>query len=137
MRHKYQVKLTKLGWQQNLGVVAIALAAMGLSISSAQAIPTPNSFQLAQVGVRSQINAPTPLNITPPPGTHIPLPESNDDYGSYYEEQPGFIYYRDSRDYRRHESHYDDYDYDHEYHTHRHRRNKGGSIIIINLPSNY
>ncbi|MGL4879921.1 MAG: hypothetical protein ACRC8K_02515, partial [Waterburya sp.] len=136
---KYQIKLTKLNWQHKLGVVAITLGFMGI-IDSAQAIPTQNTFQLAQVGVRSQINAPTSLNITPPPGSHIPLPESNyDGYGSYDHEQPDssedYIYYKDSRGYRRHESNYDDDYYHHEYQTHRHHNQKSGNIIIINLPS--
>jgi hypothetical protein len=64
MGQKYQVKLTKLNWHKNLGAVAIGLGMMGIIESSAQAIPAQNAFQLAQVGVRSQINAPTPLNIT-------------------------------------------------------------------------
>ncbi|MGL4879550.1 MAG: hypothetical protein ACRC8K_00615, partial [Waterburya sp.] len=70
MGQKYQIKLTKLNWQQHLGAVVIGLGFMGI-IDSAQAIPTQKTFQLAQVGVRSQINAPTSLNITPPPGSHI------------------------------------------------------------------
>jgi hypothetical protein len=160
MEQKYQVKLTKLNWQQNLGVVAItrkvrfvigyaigyatplaiALGIMGTIKSSAQAIPTQKTFQLAQVGVRSEINAPASLNITPPPGTHIPLPESNyNGYDSYYHEQSDssgdYIHYKDSRGYRRHESNYDDDNYHHEHYTHRHHNQKSGNIIIINLPS--
>ncbi len=137
MRQKYQIKLTKPNWQQHVGAVVIAL---GIMESSAQAIPTQNTFQLAQVGVRSQINAPTSLNITPPPGSHIPLPESNyDGYDSYYHQQPDssgdYVYYKNSRGYRRHESNYDDDYYHHEHYTHRHHNQKSGNIIIINLPS--
>jgi hypothetical protein len=144
MGQKYQVKLTKLNWQQNLDAVAITrrvrfaigyvipLAFMGMIESSAQAIPTQKTFQLAQVGVRSEINAPASLNITPPPRTHIPLPESNYDEQDLLEDS---IYYRDSDYYQRYESNDDDYYYHHEHHTHRHKEKKGGSIIIINLPS--
>ena len=113
------------GWRAT--AIAIPLVIFSLTQSSAKAIPAPNqsSFRLAQVGVGSRINRPTPLNLRP--RTHIPLPTVRDrGYGSYYRHPK----YRDR--------HYDEYRYGHDhYHTHRrrHRRRKGPVIIID--PANY
>lgn len=113
---------TKFHWL--LGVVAISLGAMGI-VEPAIATPDQNQdFKLAQVGVRSRINGPTPLNISPPSGTHIPLPSSNYHRRSYYG-------YPRQRDYVKYRS-YDRYGHDH-YHTHR-RRDRDVNIII-NLPT--
>ncbi|HEY9772090.1 MAG TPA: hypothetical protein V6C71_26900 [Coleofasciculaceae cyanobacterium] len=114
----------KFNWRSLLGALAISLGAFSIIESSAaQATPEliQGSFELAQVGVRSQIDGPTPLNLRP--RTHIPLPESRYDRRGYYGD----------REYRDHE-----YKYGHDhYHPHprgdRHRR---GTVIIIN-PSNY
>ena len=108
--------------------IAIPLAIFSLTQSSAKAIPAPNqsesSFRLAQVGVGSRINRPTPLNLRP--RTHIPLPTVNGRYEGYYR----YSEYRD-----RHRNGYR-YGHDH-YHTHRRRnRRRKGTVIIIN-PSNY
>ena len=107
------------------GSIAILLAIFSVTQSPAKAIPAPNQsdFKLGQVGVRSQIDRPTPLNLRP--RTHIPLPTVND-RGSYYR----YPKYRDR--------HYDGYGYGHDhYHTHRRRnRHRKGTVIIIN-PSNY
>ncbi|BAZ43425.1 hypothetical protein NIES4102_04250 [Chondrocystis sp. NIES-4102] len=111
MGQKYQTILTKLNCAIVMGV--------GTFISL-------DSSALAQVGVRSRINAPTSINITPPPGSHIPLPDNYD-------------YYRGSSDRYGDSSRYYDpwYDDDHyyEHRTYRHRRNQPGNIIIINLPN--
>ena len=105
--------------------IAISLAIFSVCQSPAKAIPAPNqsSFRLAQVGVGSRINRPTPLNLRP--RTHIPLPTVNGRSGGYYR-------YPD-RDRHRNGS---GYGHDH-YHTHprRHRHPKG-TVIIIN-PANY
>ena len=81
----------KFGWQSALGAIAISLSTFGIRSSPVQAAPKPikDSFKLAQVGVRSRINPPTPLNLRP--RTHIPLPthSRSQDYYGY----PG---YRDS-----------------------------------------
>ena len=52
-------------WQTAWGTIAIVL---GIGITGSPAIAFPqqtDSFKLAQVGVGSRINAPTPLNIRP------------------------------------------------------------------------
>ena len=123
----------KFYWQQALGAMAIALGAMSIIKTPAVANPyNQDSFKIAQVGVRSQINAPTPLNITPPPGTHIPLPESNYHNRDYYGDPRGssrdyipYEGYRRENDYRR------DYGY-HRRDTYERNRSRGGTVIIIN-----
>jgi hypothetical protein len=105
-----------------IGTLAIFLGMFGALESPAWAIPVKNqnSFELAQVGVRSRLDGPTPLNLRP--RTDIPLPRS-----SYYG-------YPRSRNYHR-----DEYKYGHEhYHTHHRRRDshRRGPVIIIN-PNNY
>ena len=105
-----------------IGTLAIFIGMFGAVKSPDQAIPvkTQNSFELAQVGVRSRIDGPTPLNLRP--RTHIPLPR-----GSYY----GYPRYSNY--------HRDGYKYGHEhYHTHHRRRDRHrrGPVIIIN-PNNY
>ncbi len=130
----------KFYWQQALGAMAIALGAMGIVESSAVANPHnfQGSFEIAQVGVRSQIDAPTPLNITPPPGTHIPLPQSNYNNRDYYRDRGGssrdYIRYEDYRSDRTRESDYRgrDYNYHHDYDSYERNHNRGGTTIIIN-----
>ena len=109
--------------------IAISLGIFSIAQSPARAIPASNqsSFKIAQVGVRSRINRPTPLNLRP--RTHIPLPTVNDRSGSYYR----YPKYRDR--------HYDRYRYGHDhYHPHRRRdryRNRSGTVIIINPANSY
>ncbi|WP_319419940.1 hypothetical protein [Pleurocapsa sp. FMAR1] len=130
----------KFYWQQALGAMAIALGAMSIAESPAVANPHDfrGSFEIAQVGVRSQINAPTPLNITPPPGTHIPLPQSNYNNRDYYGAQRGssrdYIRYEDYRNDRRRENDYRgrNYNYHRDYDTYERNHNRGGTVIIIN-----
>ena len=117
-----------ISWRSILGTLAISLGIFSVTKSPARAIPAPSQsgLKLAQVGVGSRINGPTPLNIRP--RTHIPLPAvRNSRYSSYYE----YPEYRDRR--------YDRYEYGHDhYRTHRRRkpRHQRGPVIIIN-PSNY
>ncbi len=128
----------KLYWQQALGAMAIALGAMSIAESPAVANPyNQDSFEIAQVGVRSQINAPTPLNITPPPGTHIPLPESNYNNQDYYRDSRGssqdYIPYGGYRsDYRRENDYRRNYGYHRDRDTYERNRSRGGTVIIIN-----
>ena len=111
-----------------LSPVMMGVAAMIGIESPAIALPDVDSAShnsyIAQVGVRSRVIPPTPLNITPRPGTHIPLPASNYHNRSYD---------RYHHHYRGH-SHYGDF----ERHHYRHRRHsrKRGTVIIIN-PSRY
>ena len=114
-------KQHQFSWQTAWGTIAIVL---GIGITGSPAIAFPqqaDSFKLAQVGVGSRINAPTPLNIRP--RTHIPLPRSR--YNRY-----GYPKYRD---YYRSDRYRYDRDCDRHY---DHRRNRGGTVIIIN-PSNH
>lgn len=114
-------------WRSILGILAISLGIFSVTESPARAIPTKSqNFKLAQVGVGSRINRPTPLNLRP--RTHIPLPTVRDSRSDRY--------YRSRENRHRH---YDGYEYGHDhYHTHRRRkpRRQGGPVIIIN-PSNY
>lgn len=100
MNRKYQAKLN---WHHALG----ALTIMGIGLINAPA--------LAQVGIRSRIESPTPLNIKP--RTHIPSPADryNDPRYNYPRYNPGY----------RHRGKY----YPH--HRRTHKRN-GGTVIIIN-----
>ncbi len=127
----------KFYWQQALGAMAIAMGAMSIVKTPAVANPYNNSqdsFEIAQVGVRSQINAPTPLNITPPPGTHIPLPESNYGNRDYYRDSRGssrdYIPYEDYR--REHDYRERDYGYHRDHDTYERNRSRNGTVIIIN-----
>ena len=105
------------------GTIAIFLGILGITESPAIAFldRAEDSFKLAQVGVGSRINAPTPLNLRP--RTHIPLPPSR---YNHYE-------YSNYRDYHRP----DRYRYGHEryrdrHHSHRRERKSGETVIIIN-----
>jgi len=123
----------KFNWQSALSAMptasfAIALAVGVCAISDpAQSMPeAEDSWQVAQVGVRSRINSPTPLNLRPQ--THIPLP-TNSRSSDYYRHSG----YRG--DYYRH----DEYGYGHHHHHHHghHRgdRRNRGPVIIINPAS--
>lgn len=106
--------------------IAISLGIFSIAQTPARAIPASerSSLKLAQVGVRSRINRPTPLNLRP--RTHIPLPTVRDrHYDGYYR-------------YPNRDRYYNGYEYGHDhYHTHRHRhRHRRGPVIIIN-PSSY
>lgn len=126
MSRQYQ----KLNWRSTLGAIAISVSALSIGSFSVQAAPkfTKASMELAQVGVRSRINAPTPLNLRP--RTHIPLPTS-----SRSRDYPGYSGYRG---YRRPGYHHDDYGYGHDHHhDHHHTHHRGnhgrkGAVIIIN-----
>ena len=113
-----------LDWR-SLGI-AISLGIFSLAQTPARAFPaaSQSSFELAQVGVGSRIDRPTPLNLRP--RTHIPLPTVNGRSGSYYR-------------YSDRDRYYDRYQYGHEhYHTHRRRnRHRKGPVIIINPANSY
>ena len=120
MDKKYQ---SKLNCRSALVALAIGLGAIGILDTPVIAAPTQESFKLAQVGVRSRITPPTPLNLRP--RTHIPSPADryrryNRGYGRYGRDKP---YYRDR------------YTHTHP-RTHKKRRSRRGTVIIIN-PSNY
>lgn len=113
-------------WRSSLGSLIISLGLLSVTKSPVKAIPpqTQSSFELAQVGVRSRIDRPTPLNLRP--RTHIPLPTVRGSrYGSY------------SR-YPNRDRYYDGYGHSHDRdRTHpRRSRHRRGPVIIIN-PSNY
>lgn len=104
------------------GTIAIFLGILGITESPAIAFPdrAEDSYELAQVGVGSRINAPTPLNLRP--RTHIPLPPSR--YNHYEYPQ-----YRDV--YRSPRYRYDRDRYRDRHYTHR-RDRTGVTVIIIN-----
>lgn len=101
--------------------IAIFLGILGITESPAIAFSdrAKDSFELAQVGVGSRINPPTPLNLRP--RTHIPLPPSR--YNHY--EYPGY-----RNDYQRDRYGYGHYRYRDRHHSHR--RDRRGTVIIIN-----
>ncbi len=113
----------KYHWLKTLSPFVLGLGA--ILVMDLPAIAFPQSFEIAQV--RSRAIAPTPLNITPPPGTHISLPQTNPNY--YYHNR----YRRRSNRYYR--------DCDRDYYNRRSRRSrrrsrKGGITVILdnNLP---
>ncbi len=109
-------------WLKTLSPLAIGLGAVLAMDSSA--IASPQTFEIAQV--RSRAIAPTPLNISPPPGTHISLPQSNSNYYYY------------NRDRHRSYRHYKNCDRDYHHHcSPRRRRRKKETVIIINSPSHH
>lgn len=111
----------KFTWQTALGALAISWGILGAIEVPASAAPRKAPSRIAQVGVRSQISSPTPLNLRP--RTHIPLPtnsRSRDYYG--YPRSRGYYGHGKYRHYR--DRHYPP------------RPSRGGTVIIIN-PSNY
>ena len=121
----------KLNWQSALGAIAITAGVLGIGESPAQSMPiAEDSWQVAQVGVRSRINSPTPLNLRPQ--THIPLP-TNSRSSDYY--QPS----RYRGGYSRHDEYGYGHHHDHHHHRghHRRRRNRGPVIIINPATSSY
>ncbi len=124
----------KLNWRSALGALVIFLGAFSISESPADAAPyqVEDTFKLAQVGIRSRVKAPRPLNLRP--RRHFPLPtRSSSRRSDYY----GRSRYRGAVRGRGRYRGYDcDRRYDHDHHTHRRRnRRRRDSVIIIN-PSN-
>ena len=120
MNGQYKIEFN---WQSALSAVALAVGVLAIAKSPAQSMPIAESLQIAQVGVRSRINSPTPLNLRP--RTHIPS-RADSHRSNYYRYD----------DYGRYDR-YDDYGYGHHHHHHhRHRHNRGrrnrGPVIIIN-----
>ncbi|MGB5633899.1 MAG: hypothetical protein WBM86_14125 [Waterburya sp.] len=127
MNHQSQ---DKFNWRSALGAFAIFLVTLGIIESPAVANPNQvqDNFKLSQVGIRSRIKAPTPLNLRPQ--THFPLPASRYNQRQDYYRNPG---YRGSpRGHRQYKgsNRYGRYDHDH-YQSRRTR----SSVIIIN-PAN-
>ena len=77
---------TKHGWLKIVSPIVFTLAGLGITELPATAMPKiesfSNEFYLAQVGVRSRVVPPTPLNLKP--RYHIPLAASNYHRRSYY-----------------------------------------------------
>lgn len=113
----------KVNWQSALSAIALAFGVLAIAESPAWSVPTADdSLQIAQVGVRSRINSPTPLNLRP--RTHIPSPSDN----------RSSDYYRHSRSKGRYYRH-DDYGYDRHHHRDRHRRRRNRGLVIIINPA--
>ena len=123
----------EFNWKSALGAIALTAVASGINSSPARASSESNleaeSFEIAQVGVRSRINS-TPLNLRP--RTHIPLPTTSRSRDRYrhrgYYPQQGRYNRRDRYGYGHH--------HDCNHHHGHHRRRKGGTVIIIN-PGSY
>ena len=124
MEKKTQIKLD---WRQVLGSIAIGIGVISIVDTPVTAAPTSSTIKVAQVGIRSRINPPTPLNLRP--RTHTPLPHNNYDH-------PDRSYRRYHRDYGnyhdRHHHHHNGYSDRYERHnTYRKRRSNRSKVIII------
>ncbi len=127
MDNKYRIPSNLSKTLAALAVGTIALIAMDNPVTAA---PTKDSLKLAEVGIRSRINAPIPLNLRP--RSHRPSPRG--DYRGY------------DRDDGYYEGHGDECDRRHHRHTHRHRdrrypynarykrRSNRSRVIILNAP---
>lgn len=125
----------RFDWQKALKILAIALGTATIveSPGIAIAVETTDSFKIAQVGVRSRITPPTPLNITP--RIHIPLPASrynrHQNYYGFPRSRGSYNRWR-SRNYRQ-DRRYDRYNgsgYDDHPRQSRRGYRKRGKIII-------
>ena len=98
----------------------LALGLGTILAMEASALALPQTLKIAQV--RSRAIAPTSINITPPSGNHISLPQTNSNY-----------YYHNRSRYRS-RGYYEDYERDYRSHRRR-RRRKGGITVIIDSPN--
>lgn len=117
---------SRYGWQLALSAIALA-GIVSIPKSPAEAAPkVAQDLKLAQVGITSQINAPIPLNLRP--RTHIPLPTNSrsSDYERYSRYNSGSWNYDPNGYYHDHEH----------YHNYNRGNHRGGTVIIINPPSN-
>ena len=117
-----QKNLSQLNWR-NICALAIGLGAIICIDTPATATPVKHHLQLAQVGVRSRVTPPTPLNLRP--RVHTPLPQSN------YSHYPRYSYPKYNTGY----GNYCSGDC-HHHHTHHNRHRRQGKVIIIS-PGNY
>ena len=121
-----QKNLFQLNWRNACGALAIGLGAFTCINTPATATPIQSHFELAQVGVRSRITPPTPLNLRP--RVHTPLPQSN---YSHYPHHRYSKYNSGYNNYRRS----DRYHHHHE-HTHDNHHRSRDKVIIIS-PGNH
>ena len=127
----------KLNWRSALGALAIFLGVFSITESPADATPykIQDNVKLAQLGIRSRVKAPRPLNLRP--RNHFPLPtRSSSQRSDYY----GRYGYRGSVRGRGRSRGYDcdrRYDYDHHTRRRRNRRRRDSVIIIDRSNSNY
>ena len=123
-----QKNIFKPNWRNTLGALAIGIGAITCINTPATATPIQNNFKLAQVGVRSRISSPTPLNLRP--RVHIPLPRSNYSRYNYPKYNSGYDNHRFGDRYYQNDRH-------HHHHEHTHdRHHRRGKVIIIS-PSNH
>ena len=112
--------LFKLDWRSTLSSVIIGLGTVVIARMPATALPIESEIKLSQVGVRSRITTPTPLNLRP--RIHIPSPSGNHSrYQNhhYTDRYEGCSYYGDCRHPRSRR-------------THRKKGRNNTTIIIIN-----
>lgn len=131
---RYQIKSN---FSKTLAVLALAVGITNAIDRPAAAIEE-NSIKLAQVGIRSRIDSPVPLNLRP--RTHTPLPSSNyyrprREYRGYDRNYGYYGHHGEHHDHHHHHTHRDRYEH-RRYNTHRKRRSSRGKVIIFNAPGN-
>ncbi|MCC0178252.1 hypothetical protein I4641_14825 [Waterburya agarophytonicola K14] len=104
-----QENQSKFNWRNTFGALAVGLVSLGCLDTFATAAPIPENFEIAQVGIRSRVQSPVPLNLKP--RFHTPLPRSN--YSNYRHHDYG----RDN--------------YHHPHHSRNSRNRDRGKVIII------
>ena len=115
--------IAKLIYRNALGALAVGLGAIAVMDIPATAAPIEDNFRLAQVGVRSRVSSPTPLNLRP--RTHTPLPQRNYSHHPSHNRQYNSSYGHSDR----YESH--PRNRRHREHSHRRRHRNQGRVIII------
>ena len=110
----------QFNWHPALSALAMVIGVIGTidTPATAAAIKVEDSIKVAQVGIRSRINSPTPLNLRP--RTHIPLPRRS--YRRHYNHHHYHHHHHDNDSYDRHYQH----------NTYRKRRSHKDKVIIIN-----
>ena len=108
-----QKNQSKFNWRNTLGALAVGLVSWGCLDASTTAAPIRDNFELAQVGIRTRVQSPVPLNLKPRFQTSFPS-------GSYSN-------YRHNS-HRRYNSHHRSH---HSHYPHQNRRRRRGKVIII------
>ncbi|MEM8677639.1 MAG: hypothetical protein AAGF83_27835 [Cyanobacteria bacterium P01_G01_bin.67] len=93
MNNQAQVKIS---WRAALGALTLTWGAFSIMEAPAKA-SEPEDLVIAQVGVRSRVTSPTPLNLRP--RTHTPLPTR--EYSQKYDYYGNPIYENSRRGHRR------------------------------------
>ena len=125
-----QTNLFQFNWRNVVGIVVMGIATcIDVPVN---AVPIEDNFHIAQVGIRSNVSSPVPLNLRPrviisPRGNqHFHRRRGYSRYNPYYGRRRGhhkkiIIINPGSRHHRRHIPHYGNYN---------HRGNYGGGAYI-------